>query len=64
MLKVQNASTVAYEAVDKLIKALNESRANFEKEKALLVKEHKTEIKVLKKDLGKTNKQIIDLTKK
>ena len=29
-----------------------------------MIKEYKTEIKVLTKDLGKTNKEIIDLKKK
>ena len=64
MIKVKHASKVAKEAVDKLNKVLGETRDKFEKETALLMKEHKTEIKVLTKDLGKTNKEMIDLRKK
>ena len=63
MCKVQHANKVANEAVDKLNKVFNESREKIQKEKSLLIKEHKMEIKVLKKDLDKTNKEMIVLAK-
>ena len=60
-LKVDNKA--AKEASGKLTKALGEMRIKFEKEKSSIQKEHRSEIKTLRKDLGNANSEIFKLEK-
>ena len=63
MLKAQHALKVANETSGKLNKVLNENRNKYEKEKAVAIDEHQAEIKALRKNLGKANKDLENLKK-
>ena len=54
----------ANEAVSKLNKVLHENRDRYKKEKDSILKEHRAEIKVWRKDHGEANTEIINLKKK
>ena len=52
------------EAADRINKELNEIKIKYSKEKAVLIKEHRAEIKVWRKDLGEVTKENIKLKEK
>ena len=64
IIELQIASNTAKEASNKLNEVLGQKRVKFEKEKSLLVREHRVEVKAMKKDLGDERRERIKLEKK
>ena len=64
ILELQITSKAAKEASNKLNGVLSKNRVQYEKEKSLILKEHRAEVKALKKDLGDEIKEKIRLEKK
>merc|ERR1712179_739489 len=63
ILELQVALKAAKEASCKTNNILVQNRAKFEKEKTVLLKEHRAEVKAWKKDLGEERKEKIKLEK-
>ena len=63
ILDLRIANKTSSEASGKLSKALGDARIKFEKEKTVLKKEHRAEVKTWRKDLGDANSMIIKLEK-
>ena len=64
ILHLQNVAKSAKEATKKLNTTLRENRNKFKNEKVELCKEHRAEIRTLKKELGDANSNIVKLEKK
>lgn len=63
ILALQIAYNAAKEAACKLKNVLGQNKLKFEKEKSLLLKEHRAELKSWKKDLGNERREKIKLVK-
>ena len=61
---LEHANKIAKEVTDALHKKLKEAKIKYNKEKTEILKDHKAEVKALKKELGETNKENIKLKKK
>ena len=64
ILELQIANKNAKEASNKLNEVLGQNRVKFEKEKSFLAKEHRGELKALKKELGEERRERVKLDKK
>ena len=64
ILELQIANKNAKEASNKLNEVLAQNRVKFQKEKNLLVKEHRAEVKAIKKDLGNERREKVKLEMK
>ena len=63
ILGLQRDKKVAKETIDKLNKALSDTRVKFQKEKEAILREHRAEVKAWKKDQGDARSKILKLEK-
>ena len=61
---LQHANNLVREISNKVNKELNETKLKAKEEKAAILKEHKAEVKSWKRELGKANKENINMKKK
>ena len=61
---LKTANKAAKEAIGKLNKTLNECKSKYSEEKATVSKEHRSEVRAWKKDLGEANRNITKLEEK
>ena len=62
--ELEIANKIAREGKNRIHKELNESKKKFTQEKALIFKEHKSEVKAWRKELGEANREKIKLKEK
>ena len=62
--ELEVANKIAREGTNRIRKELNESKKKFTQEKAMIFKEHKSEVKAWRKELGEANREKIKLKEK